>query len=195
MRNTKNISKFLSLVLRHKPETIRIELSEDGWIGVDKLIQKLNEFGKEINFDTLCDIVENNDKKRFAFNDDQTMIRANQGHSVKVDLGYEKKDPPMFLYHGTAEKNMNSIIENGLMKGKRHHVHLSKDSEVARSVGQRHGKPVVLQILAGRMNLESYSFFESDNGVWLTDHVPSEYLILDAEELLTNTLLNNLKEK
>ncbi len=170
------LSKFLSLVLRHKPETIGITLEEFGWVDTNVLIQKMNENGKEIDFETLSFIVDNNNKKRFGFNDDMSKIRANQGHSVAVDLGYSKKSPPDILYHGTAHKHVASIFKTGLDKRTRHHVHLSKDINTAQNVGQRHGKPIVLIVLAKQMHLDGYEFFESENKVWLTDNVPVKYL-------------------
>lgn len=170
------LSKTLSWALRHKPEGLGIQLSEDGWTNTQILIQQMNAYGKSIDLETLITIVETNDKKRFAFNADQSMIRANQGHSVGVDLGYVKKNPPVILYHGTAQKNQSSILRTGLVKKARHHVHLSTTLETALQVGQRHGKPMVFKVRAKDMAENGYDFFESDNGVWLTDAVPVEYL-------------------
>jgi len=175
-----NLSKFLSLVLRHKPQTIGIELDANGWTSVETLILKMNQSGKKIDFEILQEIVRTNNKKRYAFNDDLTMIRASQGHSVDVDLGYTPKMPPSILYHGTADKFVDSILKYGLQKRNRHHVHLSLDIETAIKVGQRHGKPVVFEVLADKMNVAGFKFFESDNGVWLCDEVPTEFLkVLD----------------
>lgn len=170
------LSKFLSLVLRHKPEIIGISLSEQGWVDTEALIQKMNEYGKQIDLETLSSIVDTNNKKRFGFNDDKSKIRANQGHSLDINLGYVPKIPPDILYHGTARKNIKSIFKIGLKKRNRHQVHLSKDIETAFKVGQRHGKPVVLKILAKEMHQGGFKFFESENKVWLTDNVPIEYL-------------------
>lgn len=185
------LSKFLSLVLRHKPEKIGIELSDSGWTDTSILIQKMNDYGKRIDFETLSIIVDTNDKKRYGFNEDQSKIRANQGHSLDLDLGYTPKTPPTILYHGTAQKNLDSIFKVGLEKRGRHHVHLSKDIETALKVGQRHGKPIVLNILAKAMDEDRFEFFESENKVWLTDHVPVKYLILnennDEEIIHQNT--------
>ncbi|MEZ5008488.1 MAG: RNA 2'-phosphotransferase [Chitinophagales bacterium] len=169
-------SKFLSLVLRHKPETIGITLSEKGWVDTKILIQKMNEIGREIDFETLSFIVETNNKKRFAFNEDKSKIRASQGHSLDINLGYVEKIPPERLYHGTAQKNIDSIFKIGLEKRNRHQVHLSSDIESAYKVGQRHGKPVVLIVLAKKMCEDGFKFFESENKVWLTDSVPVKYL-------------------
>lgn len=171
-----NLSKLLSLILRHKPQTIGIELSKDGWTDTTVLIQKINEHGYPLNFETLVTIVETNNKKRFAFNEDRSKIRANQGHSLKVDLEYQPKSPPAELYHGTAEKYLDSIYETGLEKRNRLHVHLSKDVETAYKVGEGHGKPVTLKILAKQMHANGFVFYESDNGVWLTDEVPVKYI-------------------
>jgi putative RNA 2'-phosphotransferase len=170
------LSKFLSLVLRHKPQEIGIHLDENGWTSVDELINKMNEKGKEVDLELLTEVVETNDKKRFAFNDDKTLIRANQGHSVSIDLGYEPKDPPVVLYHGTGEKYYESIMKIGLDKRNRHHVHMSKDKNTAITVGKRHGKPIIFEIDTKQMLEDGHSFFESDNGVWLTNNVPVKYL-------------------
>ncbi|MCE3228513.1 MAG: 2-phosphotransferase [Bacteroidetes bacterium] len=170
------ISKFLSLVLRHKPEAIGITLDENGWTNVDILIEKVNAAGTFITPAVLKHVVDTNSKKRFAFSDDLKMIRASQGHSIDIELGYEPKEPPAILYHGTAEPFIESIFKTGLEKRKRHHVHLSKDFETATKVGQRHGKVIVLEVLSGEMHNEGFEFFVSENNVWLTDHVPVKYL-------------------
>jgi putative RNA 2'-phosphotransferase len=170
------ISKFLSLILRHKPEAIGIELDENGWTDVNILIEKVNKANMNLSLEILRHIVETNSKKRFAFNDTFDRIRANQGHSVQVDLDYEVKSPPETLFHGTAEKFKESILKNGILKGKRHHVHLSADLDTAIQVGSRHGKPFVFEVLSGKMISDKYNFYLSENGVWLTDYVPAEYL-------------------
>lgn len=170
------ISKFLSLVLRHQPETIGIALNDQGWTDVDILLKKTNEHGIKLDLTTLQHIVETNPKKRFAFSEDQQLIRASQGHSVAIDLGYTSQQPPEFLFHGTAEKSVSSILENGLEKRSRQHVHLSIDIETATKVGQRHGKPLILKVQADRMFKDGFAFFLSDNGVWLADVVPAEYI-------------------
>jgi putative RNA 2'-phosphotransferase len=176
-----NISKFLSLVLRHKPETIGITLDEHGWISVDTLLVKLREANVNISGEILEHIVESNNKKRFAFNDDHTRIRASQGHSVEIELGYTPVIPPEILYHGTTAVNLISIQSSGLDKRARHHVHLSKDIETALKVGSRHGKPILLQVEARKMSEAGYHFFLSDNGVWLTDHVPAKFIKAQEE--------------
>lgn len=170
------ISKFLSLVLRHSPETIGIDLDENGWTNVETLINKVNEKGFSIDTDILKHVVETNSKKRFAFNDTFDKVRANQGHSVEVELGYESKQPPTILYHGTGERTVSQIQVTGLVKMERHHVHLSADIETALKVGQRHGKPVVFEVLAGQMYQNKFDFYLTDNGVWLTDHVPVSFI-------------------
>lgn len=172
----KKLSKFLSLVLRHKPMVIGLELDESGWAKTTDLIQKMTTFGKTIDLETLALIVANSDKKRFAFSPTKDKIRANQGHSIKVDLGYSPKTPPSILYHGTARKSVDSIYRTGLQKRNRHHVHLSKDIATASKVGQRHGKLVIFEVLADLMQQDGFTFFVSDNGVWLTDEVPVKYL-------------------
>ncbi len=174
---THRTSKFLSLVLRHQPETIGITLDENGWTDVSMLLTKMATKGHRISVDQLRFIVETNNKKRFAFNADESQIRASQGHSVEVDLGYIEKQPPQFLYHGTATRFLDLILADGLKKMNRHHVHLSSDEQTARSVGSRHGKPVVLIVKAEEMAANSHVFYQSENGVWLTDHVPAVYLV------------------
>lgn len=169
-------SKFLSLVLRHEPERIGVQLDESGWIDVEALLAAMTAHGKPLSRAELDQLVRENDKQRFAFNSDGTRIRANQGHSVEVDLALEAQMPPEKLYHGTVEKFLASIFREGLLKGERHHVHLSPNLETAAKVGQRRGKPVILEIASGQMHREGYSFFVSGNGVWLVDQVPPQYL-------------------
>lgn len=172
------ISKFLSLVLRHQPETIGISLDENGWADVEILIGQTNKSGFPISKEIIEYVVNNNSKKRFAFNDDKTMIRASQGHSVEIQLGYDPVEPPVVLYHGTSETALDSILENGIQKRERHHVHMSTETETAVSVGKRYGKPVVLQIAAQKMYADGYDFFRSDNHVWLTNDVPPKYITI-----------------
>ncbi|HEU4388270.1 MAG TPA: RNA 2'-phosphotransferase [Blastocatellia bacterium] len=170
-------SKFLSLVLRHRPQMIGISLDDAGWVPVAELLKACAAHGVVLTEQQLRDVVENNDKKRFALSDDGSMIRASQGHSVNVELGYEPAVPPESLYHGTVEKFVSSIERNGLIKGKRHHVHLSPDIATATKVGGRRGKPVVLEIKAGEMHRAGIEFFVSANGVWLTEQVPPGYIV------------------
>ncbi len=172
------ISKFLSLVLRHKPETIGLQLEEAGWVSIMELITACGEPGVAFSLEELQQVVAGNDKKRFAFSEDGLLIRASQGHSVEIDLGYQPAFPPEILFHGTAERFLDSIKGNGLIKGRRHHVHLSADAKTARIVGQRHGKPVVLQVKAGQIQQDGFAFYLSTNGVWLTEHVPVPYLVI-----------------
>ena len=171
-----SISKFLSLILRHQPETIGLQLDQNGWADVKTIIEKANVHGVQIELDTLKQVVDTNSKKRFAFNETFDKIRASQGHSLDIELGYSNQKPPQTLYHGTGEKSIPSILENGLEKRKRQHVHLSIDVETAVKVGQRHGKPAVLEISAEVMYNDNFIFYRSDNGVWLTDNVPARYL-------------------
>ncbi len=170
------ISKFLSLVLRHKPETIGIILNSNGWTDVNELIYKMNSTGYNIDIDTLQLVVETNNKKRFCFNSNKTQIRANQGHSIEINLGYTAKTPPAQLYHGTADRYTENIFKLGIQKRDRHHVHLSRDTDTALSVGKRHGKPVILEVDTISMISNGHIFYESDNGVWLTDEVPSQFI-------------------
>lgn len=169
-------SKFLSLVLRHEPGLIGITLDEAGWVSVSELLRACHAHGRAITADELREVVAGNDKQRFSFSDDGRKIRANQGHSVPVNLGYSPADPPAVLYHGTVEKFVPLIMEQGLKKGARHHVHLSPDEQTARRVGARRGRPVVLKVESGRMRRDGHEFFQSANGVWLTEHVPPEYI-------------------
>lgn len=175
-KRTKNISKFLSLILRHKPEQIGITLDENGWTSVAILLEKINVDKYSLSMEELEEIVATNNKKRFAFNEDKTLIRANQGHSVHIDLALQPKEPPSYLYHGTVEKFMESIREKGLIKGSRQHVHLSADKETAINVGSRRGKPIILIIKSGEMHAQNHTFYQSENGVWLTDSVPTEFI-------------------
>lgn len=172
----KHISKLLSLVLRHKPETIGMQLDENGWANVEDLIQKINESGTAIDAATIDLVVETNDKKRFAFNEDKTKIRASQGHSIEVELNLKSLLPPDTLYHGTTERFLESILKTGLIKQQRQHVHLSELAATAHAVGSRHGKPVILNINAKAMAAAGFLFYLSDNGVWLVDSVPVEYI-------------------
>ena len=170
------ISRKLSYILRHNPAEIGLQLDEQGWGSVAYILSKMKVAGEPLSRDVLQEVVTNNDKKRFAFNEDLTMIRANQGHSVTVELGYEAKKPPLVLFHGTASKNIESIKSQGLVRGSRHHVHLSADETTAKKVGQRHGSPVVLAIKAKAMHDAGHVFLLSENGVWLTDSVPMLFI-------------------
>lgn len=167
----KRISKQLSYVLRHAPETIGILLDDQGWTDVDMLLEKL-----AISIEDLQYVVVNNAKQRFSFSSDGNRIRANQGHSVAINLGLVKKVPPAELYHGTSIKTESMIRTSGIKKMQRHHVHLSSDQETAKQVGGRHGKPIILSIDAALMSTDGIQFFLSDNGVWLTDFVDPKYI-------------------
>jgi putative RNA 2'-phosphotransferase len=175
-RQLVSISKFLSLVLRHHPETIGIDLDPQGWVDIDTLIAAANRGGRRLNRRLLERVVRENDKQRFAISCDGTRIRANQGHSVQVDLGLAPIEPPEFLYHGTVARFLDGIEADGLDPGARQYVHLSPDIATARKVGQRRGRPVVLQVHALRMHEEGFAFFCAENGVWLTESVPATYL-------------------
>ena len=166
----------MSLVLRHKPEEIALQLDENGWARVDELISKMNVKGIIVDHDIINRVVETNDKKRFAFNDDKTLIRASQGHSIDIELNLPEAVPPDVLYHGTTEKYMENIFKEGLKSQSRQHVHLSITVETAKSVGSRHGKPVILSIHAKAMHQAGFKFYLSENKVWLTDSVPVEYI-------------------
>lgn len=177
----KNISKFLSLILRHKPEVLGISLDKEGWVSVAELLDKMQQKGMVVDLQQLQEVVDTNDKKRYSFSADGTKIRANQGHSLAVELGLEPLAPPAVLYHGTAIQNISSILKEGLERRTRQHVHLSQDSETARKVGQRHGKPVILLIRSEQMHREGHLFYHSANGVWLTNAVPLKFIELKDE--------------
>lgn len=164
------------MILRHEPERVGIQLDGAGWVRVDELLEAVNAHGLSLTFDQLNNIVATSDKKRFALSDDGSKIRANQGHSVEVDLEYKPEVPPEFLYHGTPEKFVESIRATGLNKGERHDVHLSPDSVTAAKVGQRRGRPAVLKIRAGAMHRTGHLFRRSANNVWLVDFVPAEFI-------------------
>ncbi len=170
------ISKFLSKHLRHSPEKLGLSLSPGGWVAVDELLADCTKRGFLITRTQLEQVVANNDKQRFSFDQNRTNIRANQGHSVEVDLQLEPQTPPEVLYHGTGEHSVESILKSGLIKMARHHVHLSKDLQTALKVGRRHGNPVVLSIDTTGMLEAGFTFYCSANGVWLVDHVPANYL-------------------
>jgi putative RNA 2'-phosphotransferase len=176
LSSSKQLSKLLSFILRHHPEHIGLQLDQQGWASVEDLLARLNASGTVIDMITLEEIVATNSKKRFAFNEDKTQIRASQGHSIGIDLQLQPAEPPAILYHGTAEINLESILAQGLKKQSRQHVHLSDNLQTAKTVGSRHGKPVVLLISAKQMAEEGHLFYVSDNGVWLTEEVPGRFI-------------------
>ena len=170
-------SKFLSLVLRHQPEVVGMELDEEGWLEINALIDAANQHGKQLSLELLHEVVATNDKKRFALSDDGLRIRASQGHSVTgVDLKLAETTPPDTLYHGTVAAFIESIRSTGLEKRSRNHVHLSADEATATKVGSRRGKPIILQVDAAAMHQGGHRFYVSANGVWLVDAVPVEFL-------------------
>lgn len=168
-------SKYLSMILRHKPEAIGITLDEHGWANVDDLIAGINKT-HPLTMDVLEEIVRTDDKMRYSFNEDKTLIRANQGHSIPVDVELEEIAPPEYLYHGTGEKYVDSIDKQGLLPKSRLYVHLSNDINTALNIGERHGKPVVYRINCKAMVESGYKFYRSANRVWLTKSVPTEFL-------------------
>ena len=176
------LSKFLAFILRHEPESVGLELDQSGWVSVDELLNACNKHGHPLTIERLSKIVFENDKSRFAFSEDGRSIRASQGHSIGVELGYEPKQPPQILYHGTASRFLDSIRQQGLLKRERHHVHMTASQEVALSVGQRYGTAVLLTIEAARMNEDGHQFFVSANGVWLTDAVPVQYISFNESD-------------
>ncbi len=175
MKKLDKLSVFISLVLRHKPETAGITLDEHGWANVEELLRGINETGRKINMEILENIVATDNKQRYSFNEDKTLIRANQGHSIPVDVGLKEQNPPEILYHGTATRFLNSILNDGLKPMSRLYVHLSKDIETAWKVGKRHGDPVILKINSRDMYKDGYKFYLSENGVWLIEKVDAKY--------------------
>ena len=175
-------SRFLSKVLRHAPESVGLTLDDGGWAEVDALLAAARNAGVALDRETLARVVGENDKQRFAMSEDGLRIRASQGHSVPVALGLDARTPPDVLYHGTADRNVESIRRDGLHAGRRTHVHLSLDEQTAVAVGRRHGIPVVLTVLAGRMHAAGHAFYRSENGVWLTDAVPPAHIRFPGDD-------------
>jgi len=176
-REDVKLGRFLSLVLRHDPGAAGITLDEHGWADVDELLDGVRGTGRKIDREILERIVRENSKQRYAFNQDRTKIRANQGHSLPVDVELRQERPPQYLYHGTASRFLPSIRAEGLKKMSRQYVHLSADYETAVAVGRRHGSPAVLTIDAAAMVRDGTVFYRSENGVWLCEHVPAKYFV------------------
>lgn len=176
MRDEKQLSKFLSLVLRHKPEVIGLTLAPEGWVGVYSLIEAMKKHGHDIDMVTLKGIVERDNKGRYSFDEKENNIRANQGHSANVAITFEEVVPPAILYHGTNKKVIDEIGRVGIMKMSRHHVHLSKDISTAKLVGERRGSPVIIEVDALKMHYDGIKFYLSENNVYLTDYVSPKYL-------------------
>ncbi len=175
MANYRDLSKFISLILRHKPEVIGISLDDHGWANVDELLAGIRRT-RLINMEILEEIVRADEKQRYTFNEDHTRIRANQGHSIQVDVELEEEEPPEYLFHGTGRKYVEFIDQIGLIPKSRLYVHLSGDQETAMKVGKRHGGAIVYQVAAGAMARDGHKFWRSANGVWLTKRVLPEYL-------------------
>jgi putative RNA 2'-phosphotransferase len=173
---TMRVSKYLSLVLRHEPAAAGVTLDAEGWVAVSDLLAGAAAHGMTVTRDELEEVVRTSDKQRFALSDDGLRIRANQGHSLTVDLGLQPLTPPEILFHGTVERFWPSIRETGLVRRARQHVHLSSDVETAARVGERRGTPVILTVAAGAMQAAGFSFFRSENGVWLTESVPPRFI-------------------
>ncbi len=173
---TTRASKFLSLVLRHEPAAARVVLEEGGWVDVEALLVGCAAAGRGLTREELEHVVTTNAKKRFEFSADGRRIRASQGNSVAVELDYAPQEPPEVLHHGTATRFLDAIRTSGLLKMGRHHVHLSADPQTALEVGARHGKSVVLTILAAELHRSGHVFHRSTNGVWLVEHVPAAFI-------------------
>ena len=172
--DVKKVSKYLSFILRHQPESIGLELSEEGWANIEELMSLTKKF--KLTKEQIKIVVDTNDKKRFLISGDGLKIKAKQGHSIKVTLELDPVTPPDVLLHGTAERFIESIFKQGLTKQNRHHVHLSEAQQTALSVGSRYGKPVLLNVNAKQMQLDGFEFFKTENNVWLVDEVPVRYL-------------------
>lgn len=170
------VSKYLSKHLRHQPERLGLSLEKGGWVGVEALLSACAQNNFPIRPEELRQVVETSDKQRFAFDESGTKIRANQGHSTEVDLELTPQIPPERLYHGTGHRSVEAILASGLLKMARHHVHLSAELETAKKVGGRHGRPVVFEIDCAAMLAAGFSFYCSQNGVWLVERVPPEFL-------------------
>lgn len=179
-KKLKNLSKFISLVLRHEPGIIGITLDSAGWANVNDLICGCNKNKNPLTSEILTEIVKTDEKGRYEFSSDGTKIRACQGHSVAVNLDYKATIPPEVLYHGSEVANIPSILKTGIDRRSRHHVHLSTDKDTAYKVGNRHGNPVVFEIYAHKMHMDGHTFYLSNNGVWLVDAVPSAYIKVAA---------------
>lgn len=174
------ISKFMSLVLRHQPGRIGLALDAAGWADISELLARAAAAGRAITRDQLDEVVATSDKRRFALSDDGQRIRANQGHSIDVDLGLVPQPPPLVLFHGTAWRFVDSIRLTGLERRSRHHVHLTANAATGEAVGRRYGKPVILRIAAGQMAARGHVFFRSANDVWLVESVPPEFIEVQA---------------
>ena len=175
-KQERRLSKYLSLLLRHKPETLNLNMDKNGWVSVGELVEKINASGQTITQEDIGTVVANCKKQRFKLDKEFDRIRANQGHSISVDVELVEKIPPSILYHGTAERNLESIRKLGLIKGSRQHVHLSDNQDTARNVGRRYGRPVILEVDCQKMISEGHLFYQSENGVWLVDAVGVGYL-------------------
>lgn len=176
MSKKDKLSVFISLILRHKPEIIGIKLDDYGYADVNELIEKINNTGRNINIEILEQIVKEDNKQRYSFNDDRSKIRANQGHSINVNVELRELEPPRFLYHGTATRFLDNIKKEGIVSKSRLYVHLSNDIDTAVQVGKRHGTPVILKINTGKMYENGYKFYLSENNVWLCEYIPFKYV-------------------
>ncbi|HBG5523985.1 TPA: RNA 2'-phosphotransferase [Clostridioides difficile] len=176
MNKKDSLSKFISLILRHKPEVIGIKLDNHGYADVSELIEKIHNTGRNINIEILEQIVIEDNKKRYSFNEDKTKVRANQGHSINVNVELKELEPPKYLYHGTATRFLDNIKKEGIVRQSRLYVHLSNDIDTAIKVGKRHGTPVVLEVNTEEMYENSYKFYLSENNVWLCEHIPFKYV-------------------
>lgn len=170
------ISKYISFILRHNPRAAGINLTEHGYANCDELVNAIQKKYPKFDIATLKEIVDTDEKQRYSFNDNKTMIRANYGHSIAIEMEYDILSPPEFLYHGTSQKALKSIMEKGILPMKRQYVHLTESIDIASDVGKRHGDPIVLKINCSKMAHDGFKFYRSENGVWLSNMIPKEYI-------------------
>lgn len=189
--NTKKTSKLLSYLLRHKPEAYQLDMDDQGWVDLDQLIHNINQRGGKINLELIKEVVASNDKQRFKLDLPNNRIRANQGHSKSVNLELAERVPPEFLYHGTSIDTVDKIRASGIKKMNRHLVHLSADEKTAKMVGSRHGKPAILKVQAQAMYEQQIKFYLSENGVWLTDYVATEFIIFPEMDAQLSTFVKS----
>ncbi|UTW62161.1 RNA 2'-phosphotransferase [bacterium SCSIO 12741] len=178
--NNKQISKLMSLVLRHQPEYIGVQLDEEGWLSIDELLAGMKRKGIRVDRKLLEEVVRTNDKQRFKISEDGNYIRANQGHSIEVNLDFVSTTPPEILFHGTVDRFIPAIRKEGLKRMSRNHVHLSADMQTAQKVGSRRGKPVLLRIKAADLFASGQPFYLSHNGVWLTQNISPEFIEFES---------------
>lgn len=181
MSKAKDLGRYLSYVLRHNPGELGLTLDAGGWVRTTHLLAALQAGRPDTSMDDLREVVRKDSKNRFSFSDDEEGFRANQGHSVEVDLHLAEQAPPDTLYHGTSADLLPTLLAEGLRKMQRHHVHLSADPATALQVARRRPHPIVLAVRSGQMAADKIAFFLSANGVWLVDSVAPAYLVVPGK--------------